>query len=121
MKVKEFEITTGDTLDPLGVQLKQRNAAGALTPVDLSTSTLKFRMVHNEDELIIHRTSTGVTIITAATGFAQFQFSDIQVAVSGIYWGFFIEYKGGKTRTFPTGRKLKIIMNPKEPEVGTGT
>lgn len=110
MALQEFRITTGDTIVPLRAQLTQ-DIDGVSTIVDLTPYTIKFHMTSDNGVSVIAETTTGVTVISAVSGEVQFDFSVLQVATAGVYWGWFVAYDlVGESLTFPTGRGLKITI-----------
>ena len=65
----------GDTRTVLPVTLQQPDSAGVLQPVNLTGLTLQFKMVNAATGATkIALTSTGVTVTTAASGQAQYDF-----------------------------------------------
>ena len=105
------KIIVGDTLTPLGVQLKQKSAAGVLSVVDLSNSTCKFLMVAANGVVKVAETDSNVTITDASNGKVQYDFQSTDVDTPGTYYAWFKNYSGGECDTFPTaGRELKVII-----------
>lgn len=112
MATERHELSVGDTLTPLAVQLKQRNASGVLTAVDLSGLTVKFQMVDSSGATVVAETVTGVTVTTAASGLVQYDFQAADVDEAGTFYGWFTVYSGAEHDTYPAnGRKLVIVIS----------
>lgn len=112
MATERHELSVGDTLTPLAVQLKQRNASGVLTAVDLSGLTVKFTMVDSSGGMVVAETPTGVTVTAAATGLVQYDFQSGDVDTAGTFYGWFTVYNGSEKDTYPAGgRKLVIVIS----------
>jgi len=106
------KMIVGDTLTPLGVQLLQRNTLGALTAVDLTDRTVKFRMVANDGTVIVDDSETGVTIEDAESGRVSYDFQAADVASAGTYYAWFRVFSGSERDTFPAdGRSLSIVIS----------
>jgi len=103
----------GDTRTVLPVTLQQPNESGVLTVVDLTGKTVSFKMVNAATNAVeIALTSTGVSVVTAASGTVNYDFSGAGVDTAGVYWGTFVVTEGGETDSFPVIQKdLKIIID----------
>ena len=103
----------GDTRTVLPVALVQPNTSGVLTAVDLTGLTVQFKMVNAATGATeIALTSTGVTVTTAASGQAQYDFSGAGVDTAGVYWGTFVVTQSTETDSFPVIQKdLKIVID----------
>jgi len=103
----------GDTRTVLPVTLQQPNESGVLTAVDLTGKTVQFKMVNAATNAVeIALTSTGVSVVTAASGTVNYDFSGAGVDTAGVYWGTFVVTEGGETDSFPVIQKdLKIIID----------
>lgn len=102
----------GNTLTPLGAQLKQRNASGVYVPVVLTGLTVKFKMVAEDGTVTVAETSTGVTIADATNGKVEYDFLAADVDTAGTYWGWFYVYSGTEYDSFPSdGRTFKIVIH----------
>ena len=103
----------GDTRTVLPVALVQPNTSGVLTAVDLTGLTVAFKMVNAATGTTeIALTSTGVTVTTAASGQAQYDFSGAGVDTAGVYWGTFVVTQSTETDSFPVIQKdLKIVID----------
>jgi hypothetical protein len=103
----------GDTRTVLPVTLQQPNDSGVLAVVDLTGKTVQFKMVNaatNAAEIAL--TSTGVSVVTAASGTVNYDFSGAGVDTAGVYWGTFVVTESGETDSFPVIQKdLKIIID----------
>ena len=106
-------IGVGDTLTPLRVTLKQRNNAGALEAVDLTSLTCKFKMVANSDDSVkTAETASNVSVTNARNGIVQYDFQSADVDTSGTFWAWFMTYSGSEKDTYPAnGRQLKVIIS----------
>jgi len=103
----------GDTRTVLPVTLQQPNESGVLAVVDLTGKTVQFKMVNAATNSVeIALTSTGVSVVTAASGTVNYDFSGAGVDAAGVYWGTFVVTEGGETDSFPVIQKdLKIIID----------
>ena len=103
----------GDTRTALPVALVQPNTSGVLTAVDLTGLTVQFKMLNAATGTTeIALTSTGVTVTTAASGQAQYDFSGAGVDTAGVYWGTFVVTQGGETDAFPVRMQdLRILID----------
>ena len=91
-----------DTRTLLSVTLQQPNSAGTLTAVDLTGLTVKYKMLNRADgTTTIAETTTGVTVVTAASGTVNYDFSAAGVLTAGIFNGFFVVYSSSETDHFP--------------------
>lgn len=112
MATQNHKIGIGDTLTPLGCQLKQLSASGVLTPVVLSGLTVKFTLVNSAGTVVVNEGTTGVTVTEALTGKVQYDFQTTDVATAGTYYGWFTVYSGAEKDTYPVGgRKLVIEIS----------
>jgi len=95
------------------VTLQQPNESGVLAVVDLTGKTVSFKMLNAATGAIeIALTSTGVSVVTAASGTVNYDFSGAGVDTPGVYWGTFVVTEGGETDAFPVIQKdLKIIID----------
>ena len=103
----------GDTRTVLPVTLQQPNESGVLAAVDLTGKTVQFKMVNAATNAVeIALTSTGVSVVTAASGTVNYDFSGAGVDTAGVYWGTFVVTESGETDSFPVIQKdLKIIID----------
>jgi hypothetical protein len=103
----------GDTRTVLPVTLQQPNESGVLAVVDLTGKTVQFKMVNAATNAVeIALTSTGVSVVTAASGTVNYDFSGAGVDTAGVYWGTFVVTESGETDAFPVIQKdLKIIID----------
>jgi hypothetical protein len=57
-------------------------------------------------------TSTGVSVVTAASGTVNYDFSGAGVDAAGVYWGTFVVTEGGETDSFPVRTQdLKVCID----------
>lgn len=102
-----------DTRTLLSVTLQQPNSAGTLTAVDLTGLTVKFKMLNRADgTTTIAETTTGVTVVTAASGTVNYDFSSAGVLTAGIFNGFFVVYSSSETDHFPVRMdELRVLID----------
>lgn len=114
MATENHRIGIGDTLTPLGCQLKQRDSNGTLTAVNLTGLTVKFSMANSAGTVVVNEATTGVTVVTAASGLVQYDFQTADVATAGTFYGWFTVYSGTEHDTYPAGgHKLVIEISPR--------
>jgi len=101
--------TKGDTLTPLAATLKQLNDSGVETAVNLTGKTVKFKMATQTDATKVALTSTGVTVVSAAEGTVQYQFSAAGVDTVGCFHAWFVVTSASKTDHFPADGKSLIV------------
>lgn len=103
----------GDTRTVLPVTLQQPDSSGTLTAVNLTGLTVKFKMINAADDSTkVAISTTGVTVVTAASGTVNKDFSSGDVDTAGVYWGFFVAFNGSETDHFPVHQQgLKIIID----------
>jgi len=103
----------GDTRTVLPVTLQQANESGVLTAVDLTGLTVAFSMVNAATGATkIAATSTGVSVVTAASGTVNYDFSAGGVDTAGVYYGTFRVTQSSETDAFPVAQKgLKICID----------
>lgn len=103
----------GDTRTVLPVTLQQANESGVLTAVDLTGLTVTFSMVNAATGATkIAATSTGVSVVTAASGTVNYDFSAAGVDAAGVYYGTFRVTQSSETDAFPVAQKgLKICID----------
>ena len=103
----------GDTRTVLPVTLQQPDESGVLTAVDLTGLSITFSMVNAATGATkIAATSTGVSVVTAASGTVNYDFSAGGVDTAGVYWGTFSVTQSGETDAFPVMQKgLKICID----------
>ena len=103
----------GDTRTVLPVTLQQANESGVLTAVDLTGLTVAFAMVNAATGATkIAATSTGVSVVTAASGTVNYDFSAGGVDTAGVYYGTFRVTQSSETDAFPVASKgLKICID----------
>lgn len=92
----------GDTITVLPVTITQPNSSGVDTAVNLTGKTVKFKMLNRATgETKIAETATGVTVVTAASGIVNYDFSPTGVDEAGYFNGFFTVTDGAETDHFP--------------------
>lgn len=101
----------GDLRTVLPVTLKQPDSNGDEQVVNLTGLTVTFKMINAADgTTAIAATSTGVTVVTAASGTVNYDFSSGGVDVAGVYWGTFIVTESGETDSFPVRTQDLTIL-----------
>jgi len=103
------KVQVGDRLTALSVTIKQPNASGVDTVVDLTSKTVEFRMVDQTGTDVVAQTSTGVTVDAGTGGTCQYAFSAAAVATAGRYYGYFVVTSGGLEDTFPVEPRDLVI------------
>lgn len=112
MATEKHSIAVGDTLTPLGCQLKQLGTTGTLGVVNLTGLTVKFTMVDAAGTVIVNEATTGVSVTDAANGKVQYDFQAADVVAAGTFYGWFTVYSGTEHDTYPVGgRKLVIEIS----------
>ena len=103
----------GDLRTVLPVTLQQPDSTGTLTAVDLTGLTIQFKMVNAATGATeIALTSTGVSVVTAASGTVNYDFSSGGVDEAGVYWGTFVVTQSGDNDSFPVKQQdLKILID----------
>lgn len=103
----------GDLTTVLPVTIKEPNSSGVETARDLTGLTVKFKMVNAADGTTkIAETTTGVTVVTAASGTVNYDFSASGVDTAGVFYGTFVVYSGSEAQSYPVdARGLKIVID----------
>ena len=104
----------GDTRTALPVTLQQPNESGVLTAVNLtSLGTPTFEMVNAADGTTkVAATTTGITVVTAASGTVNYQFSSGGVDAAGVFYGTFTVTESTRTDSFPVAQQgLRIVID----------
>lgn len=103
----------GDTTTVLPVTIKEPNSSGVETARDLTGLTVRFKMVNAATGTAkVAETATGVTVVTAASGTVNYDFSSTGVDTAGVYYGTFIVYSGSEPQSYPVdARGLKIVID----------
>ena len=110
--MQKHDISVGDTLTPLGCQLRQLDDVGVYTNVNLTGLTVKFQMVAEDGTVVVIETATGVTVNNATLGKVQYDFQAADVDTAGVYYGWFTVYDGTEKDTYPAkGRQLRITIS----------
>lgn len=111
MASQRHKIHVGDTLTPVGKQLKQKGTNGVLGAVNLNGVTVKFTMVNEAGVKVVDASETGVTVTDAANGKVQYDFQAADVANAGTFKAYFHVYSGGERDTFPAeGEEFLVII-----------
>ncbi len=103
----------GDTTTVLPVTIGEPNSTGVWTARNLTGLTVKFKMVDAATGLAaIAETDTGVTVVTAASGTVNYDFSSGGVDAAGVYYGTFVVYDGAEPQSYPVdARGLKVVID----------
>lgn len=105
-------INKGDTLTPLGAQLKQKGSSGTYDAVDLTSRDVKFKMVAEDGTVKVAETASNVSKTDASSGKVQYDFQAADVDTAGVYYAWFMVYAGTEKDTYPAdGRSLKIVIS----------
>ena len=110
----------GDLRTVLSVTLQQPNESGVLTIVNLTGLSVTFSMFNAADgSTKMAATSTGITIVSAAAGTVDYDFSAAGVDTAGVFYGVFHVIESGQSDAIPVRAKdLKIIFD--RPGIQTG-
>lgn len=98
-----------NTRTVLPVTLQQNNEAGTATAVDLTGLTVKFLMVDEDGTESVSETTTGVTVVSAAAGTVNYDFSTAGVDETGRYYAYFRVYNGSEFDTFPVESRDLVV------------
>lgn len=111
--IKEHRRRVGDTLTALSVTLQQPNESGVLAAVNLTGKTVKFKMINSADGTAkVALTDTGVSVVTAASGTVDYDFSSGGVDEAGVFLGTFVVTSSTEPDSFPVKhQELKIIID----------
>lgn len=103
----------GDLRTVLPVTLQQPDSSGALAAINLTGLTVTFKMINAADgSTKIAATATGVSLVSAAAGTVNYDFSSGGVDEAGIFWGTFRVTESGQTDAVPVRQKdLKIVID----------
>lgn len=103
----------GDLRTVLPVTLQQPDSSGALAAINLIGLTVTFKMINAADGTTkIAATSTGVSVVSAAAGTVNYDFSSGGVDAAGVFWGTFLVTESGQTDAVPVRQKdLKIVID----------
>jgi hypothetical protein len=98
-----------DTRTVLPATLKQPNAAGVDTVVDLTGLTVQFKMANQSGVDVIAQTATGVTVTDATAGEVEYDFSTAGVATAGRYYAYFVVIDSTETDHFPVAARELVV------------
>lgn len=103
----------GDLRTVLPVTLQQPDENGSPAAIPLTGKTVTFKMINSADGTTkIAATGTGVTVVTAASGTVNYDFSSTGVDTAGVFWGTFLVTEAGQTDAVPVRAKdLKIVID----------
>ena len=103
----------GDLRTVLPVTLQQPDSTGALAAINLTGLDVTFKMINAATgSTKIAATSTGVSVVSAAAGTVNYDFSSGGVDAAGVFWGTFLVTESGQTDAVPVRQKdLKIIID----------
>lgn len=103
----------GDLRTVLPVTLQQPDSSGVLAAINLTGLAVTFKMINAATGATkIAATSTGLTVVTAASGTVNYDFSSGGVDAAGVYWGTFLVTESGQTDAVPVRQKdLRIIID----------
>jgi len=108
-------VFTGDSRTLISMYLKQANASGVLTAVDLtglSSGAVQFEMYDAATHAsVIALTATGVTFSADATGLVNYMFTTPVTIPAGFYDAWFVLTVAGKTDHFPAGNETLRIAH----------
>lgn len=119
MTVQTHRRRVGDLRTVLPVTLKQPNDAGVLTAINLTGLTVTFKMINAADGTTkIAATSEGVSVVSAASGTVNYDFSAGGVDEAGKFYGTFLVTEGGQTDAVPVKRQDLVIMIDSDTQTG---
>ena len=103
----------GDLRTVLPVTLQQPDSTGALAAINLTGLDVTFKMINAATgSTKIAATSTGVSVVSAAAGTVNYDFSSGGVDEAGVFWGTFLVTESGQTDAVPVRQKeLKIVID----------
>ena len=103
----------GDLRTVLPVTLQQPDSTGVLAAINLTGLDVTFKMINAADgSTKIAATATGVSVVSAAAGTVNYDFSAGGVDAAGVFWGTFLVTESGQTDAVPVRQKdLKIIID----------
>ena len=85
---------------------------GKGNPLDLSNSTVAFRMVKKSDSTV-KVNNAAATIDSTTKGEVSYAWGASDLDTAGSFWAWWILTSGGKTEHFPgDGKKLTVIVEP---------
>lgn len=115
------EITYGDSLTPIGLQLKQTDEDGVLTPVDLTSKTVKAVICQADGTIVIDETTTGVWIVDAEAGKVSFDFPGGASALDpGTYYLYLRVYSAAERDTYPVvPKQMEVRVRQHIQETGS--
>lgn len=102
------DIHLGDSKTPFKATLMQSGSAVSLTDM-----TVKFKLIAPDDTVVLEETTTGVTVLVAASGQVQYDFSDLPAHSYKELYGYFIVINvAGKKDHFPVKhRELRFVVH----------
>jgi hypothetical protein len=109
MAEQTHEVQVGDRLTALSVTIKQPNASGVDTVVDLTSKTVEFRLVDQSGTDVVAQTTTGVTVDVGTAGTCEYAFSAAAVATAGRFYAYFVVTSGGLEDTFPVESRDLVV------------
>ena len=98
-----------DTRTVFAATLKQPNASGVDTVIDLTGLTVEFKLVNQAGVAVIAQTGTGVTVTDATAGEVQYDFSAGGVATAGRYYAYFVVIDSSETDHFPVASRELVV------------
>lgn len=107
MVQQTYDIHIGDGRTPFKATLLQGGS-----PVNLSGLTVKFKLITADGSVLLAETVTGVTVLVAADGTVQYDFSTLAPHTESELYGYFIVINGIKTDHFPVKhRELRFRIH----------
>lgn len=102
----------GDSLTPIGLQLKRKNTSGNLVAVDLTGLTVKVLLTDPAGTIIVEETAVGVTVTSAADGQVSYDLPAGDDALeAGTYFLYSRVYSGTERDTYPVRKKeMRIVV-----------
>lgn len=107
MVQQTYDIHLNDGRTPFKATLLQSGS-----PVNLTGLTVKFKLIAADDSVILAATTTGVTVLVAADGTVQYDFSTLAAHTESELYGYFVVINGIKTDHFPVKhRELRFRIH----------
>lgn len=112
------DVHYGDSLTPIGLQLRRKNTAGVLSNMNLTGKTVKIVICQTDGTVVVDETETGVTVTSATEGQVSYDFpSGADALDPGTYYLYARVYGGTERDTYPVENKqLQIKVHAHENE-----
>lgn len=106
--LREMQFTVGKRLPSLTAILRDGDSGDALNLTTLGVTSVKFRMVRDDESSVKINNAAGV-IVDAAAGEVRYDWEAADVNTAARYHAWFITVDGAsKEEQFPVGKKLVV-------------